>query len=127
MTKSPECDGDLWQNLMIFARLNSTRSWQTRRAVAAAFFVASLLTSFAIAAHAGPPAPLRVVTPFTWMQFKQQFGVLDPNNVNILADPGTPTAVFGTGQDATGGVGGTLQFGQQIEGFLIGDHGGTEL
>src|SRR5579883_2930655 len=93
-----------------------------RRTAGATLFVALLVIGLVVAAYAGPQQPnITGAVPMSWVQFKQQFGVLDTTNNNALALPGTPTAIFGSAQDSTGGEAGTLQFGQQIEGWLLGD------
>lgn len=91
-------------------------------------FAALLAAGFAHAAMAAPQQPLQQVTPFSWVQFKQQYGVLDTTNGNDISLPGTTTVLADSAQVAASGgfTGANLTVAQQIEGWLLGDIGPSE-
>lgn len=73
------------------------------------------------------PLPTQAITPYSWTQFKQDFGVYDANTGNDVSLPGTATVVGDSAQVFNNGgfTGAALTAGQEIEGWLLGDIGPT--
>lgn len=73
--------------------------------------------------------PTQTITPFSWTEFKQDYGVYDAGTGNDVSLPGTPTVPSDSAQyTGSGNFPNTVlnNPGQQIEGWLLGDIGPTD-